>query len=248
MVKDNTEKNPNANKVTIAAIGDLHMHHAIIGTYRDLFSEISEKADVLAICGDLTDHGYAEEAEMLIKELQSCKKPIVGVLGNHDFANGQQNEIIKIMSDSIFVLDEEPHEINGVGFAGVKGFGGGFDNHMLGSFGEETIRKFVYEAVDESLKLETALNKLETEKKVVIIHYAPIKDTVVGEPIEIYPFMGSSRLEDPIEAFNVSAVFHGHAHHGTIEGKTQKGIPVYNTCYLLCKKVNEKQPYVLITI
>jgi Icc-related predicted phosphoesterase len=133
-----------------------------------------------------------------------------------------------------------------VGFAGVKGFGGGFNRYMLTSFGEEGIKRFVAEAIQEALKLENALRTLMTEKTVVVLHYSPVTGTLHGEPLEIYPFLGSSRLAEAIDPFDVSAIFHGHAHHGTYEGRTNKGVPVYNTCLDLMRARDPSQPYVLI--
>ena len=174
----------------------------------------------------------------------------LAVLGNHDYQSGQQEEVKKVLrSGKITVLEEtETFELNGVGFAGAKGFGGGFDKHMLTPFGEESIKHFVTEAVNESLRLEISLNSLRTEKTVVVLHYSPIAGTVMGEPPEIFPFLGSSRLAETIDHFDVNVVFHGHAHHGSYEGKTTKGIPVYNCCMQLMKLVNPEQPFALVEV
>ena len=126
------------------------------------------------------------------------------------------------------MLDGEAVEIGGVGFAGVCGFGGGFGRRMLNAWGEPLIKQFVQEAIDQALLLEQALGKLQTDRRVVVLHYSPIRATVTGEDPEIFPFLGSSRLEEPINRFRVSAVFHGHAHNGASEGVTSSGIPVYN--------------------
>ena len=218
----------------VAAIGDLHVPQNSGQVLQALFDKVSQNADVLCLCGDLTRLGL----------------PVVAVLGNHDYQSGQAEEVKKILrAAKVVVLEEtETFELNGVGFAGAKGFGGGFDNHMLTPFGEESIKHFVNEAVNESLKLEVALNSLRTEKTVVVLHYAPIAATVVGEPPEIFPFLGSSRLAETIDHFNVNVVFHGHAHQGTYEGKTMKGIPVYNCCIQLVQKTNPDQPYALIEV
>ena len=173
----------------------------------------------------------------------------MAVLGNHDYQSGQVDEVKKILkSTKIVLLDDGPFEYEGVGFAGVKGFCGGFGRHMLTSFGEEAIKLFVTEALNESLKLENSLRTLETERTVVVLHYSPVAATLEGEPPEIYPFLGSSRLAETIDLFDVSAVFHGHAHHGTYQGKTNRGVPVYNCCYELMSKANEDQPFALIEI
>jgi Icc-related predicted phosphoesterase len=236
-------------KLRIAAIGDIHVGRTHWGPYDELFREISGKADVLILCGDLTNYGLPEEAELLATQLQACSIPIIGVLGNHDYQSGKKDTLKQILTQGkMVVLEDEPFEIQGVGFAGTKGFAGGFGQHMLGSFGEEGIKQFVQEAVNETLRLEGQLSTLESEKKIVLLHYSPVKDTLVGEPEEIFPYLGSSRLSEPIDNYNVTAVFHGHAHHGTHEGKTLTGIPVYNVSYPLMQKRNEKHPYALIEI
>lgn len=241
---ENTKK-----KITIAAMADLHMQPSMVGFYRDILTEISDKAQVLVLAGDLTDHGYKSEAELLVQELIYCKIPVVGVLGNHDYSNGQQEEIKEVFRSSpLKLLEEEPFVMDNVGFAGVKGFGGGFGTHMLALFGEEAMKSFVYEAINESLQLENGLQKLETEKKIVVLHYSPIRETIVGEPEEIFPFLGSSRLMEPIDNYNVTAVFHGHAHYGSPTGSTLKGIPVYNASMNVMKKLHEQMPYALVEV
>jgi Icc-related predicted phosphoesterase len=235
-------------KTKVAAMGDLHVKETTIALYRDIFKEISEKADVLVLCGDLTDFGLANEAEILAEELSHLSIPVTGVLGNHDFQSNSHDEVKQILSKGMFVLENEPTEIEGIGFAGVKGFGGGFDNYSLGSWGEKEIKDFVQEAINEALTLEMQLQKLETEKKVVVLHYSPIRGTVIGEPEEIFPFLGSSRLVNPINWFGASAVFHGHAHHGTYEGQTQSNIPVYNCSINVVKKAFNDRPYALVEL
>lgn len=232
----------------IAAIGDIHIGRAGWGPYTDLFQEISEKADVLLLCGDLTHGGTPEEAENLSTQLAQCTIPVIGVLGNHDYASGNQEKITDILKGEMILLDEEPFEVKGVGFAGVKGFGGGFEEYMQSGFGEQTMKDFVQETLSEVLKLESQLSILETEKKVVLLHYSPVRGTLKGESEELYPFLGSSRLAEPIDNFKVTAAFHGHAHYGTYEGKTLSNIPVYNVSSPIMQKLNPKQPYALIEI
>jgi Icc-related predicted phosphoesterase len=235
--------------VRVAALADLHVKEHSQGELIPVFNEISEKADVMILCGDLTDEGLVEEAEVLINELQSCTIPIGAVLGNHDFASDNALEIRKMLIQAgVKMLDEEPFDIKGVGFAGVKGFGGGFDNHILGPFGEKAIKDFVFEAVNESLRLEEMLSKLQSDKKVVALHYSPIPQTVEGEPKEIYPFLGCSRLVEPVNRFSVTAVFHGHAHYGSPEGMTDHKIPVYNVSIPVLQKTGTKKPYRIVEI
>ena len=235
----------------IAAVGDLHCTKSAQGAYQPLFANIGEHADVLCLCGDLTDYGTPEEAQILVKELlPAVKIPIVAVLGNHDFETGQQDEVIKILRDAgIHVLDGESVEIEGVGFAGTKGYIGGFGRHTLGAWGESGIKNIVREAQDEVLKLESALARLRTDHRVVLLHYAPIAATVVGEPESIFPFLGTSRLEEPLLRHPLTVVFHGHAHRGTMEGKTISNIPVYNVAMpLLRRERPEMPPYRIVEL
>jgi Icc-related predicted phosphoesterase len=237
-----------ASHVRIAALGDLHVSKSSQGALKPLFTQISASADVLVLCGDFTDYGVPEEARVLARELTNAVKiPIVAVLGNHDYESGKEMEIMQILRDSgITVLDGEATEVHGIGFAGVKGFCGGFGRGALGPWGEKAIKAFVQEAVDESLKLEAALARLRTPRRVALLHYAPVRATVEGEPIEIFPYLGSSRLEEPINRYRVSAVFHGHAHRGTPEGRTSTGVPVYNVAMPLLSRTNPDRPPLLI--
>lgn len=224
----------------IAAVADLHVKKTAAGTFQAMFSKASEEADVILLCGDLTDYGAVEEAKVLAKEITSSLRiPAIGILGNHDFESNQQSEIVRILADAgVTMLDGDTHEVGGVGFAGVKGFGGGFGRRQLGAWGEETIKKFVHETIEEALKLEAALVRLRTPSKIVLLHYAPIHATVVPEPPEIMPFLGSSRLEEPVDRYRVTAVFHGHAHRGSPEGRTKSNIPVYNVAMPLMMTSN----------
>ena len=230
--------------VRIAAVSDLHYSKTSQGALLPLFAEITNSADVLVVAGDLTDYGLAEEAKLLAKDLTSALKiPAVGVLGNHDYEAGEEKEIARILQDAgVRMLDGDTCEVHGVGFAGVRGFCGGFGRGALGAWGEGVIKAFVHEAISEALKLESALARLKTEHRIAIVHYAPIRETVEGEPLEIYPFLGSSRLEEPLTRYEVSAVFHGHAHKGTLEGTTAKGIPVYNVSLPLLREERPGQP------
>lgn len=231
--------------IRIAAVGDLHYHNGGDGKIRSLFAEISDAADILLLCGDIIDYGLPDEARLLMKDIGDAAKRItlLAVLGNHEFESGKVDEIITILKDGgITILDGDACEIKGIGFAGVKGFPGGFGSRLLEPWGEPIIKQFVREAIDESLKLETALARLRTPSRVALLHYAPIAATVTGEPLEIYPFLGSSRLEEPLNRYPVTAVFHGHAHHGTPEGKTTSGIPVYNVAMKLMEKTFPGRP------
>jgi Icc-related predicted phosphoesterase len=231
------------SRVRIAAMADLHCGKTCSPDLAPLLAKVSEAADVLLLCGDLTDLGLPEEAEVLAKVLSTVRIPMLGVLGNHDFEGGHSEELKKIFADvGLTILDGEAQEIQGIGFAGAKGFGGGFGRRTLEPWGETAIKTFVQEALDETLKLESALARLRTHQRVALLHYAPIRATVEGEPPEIFAFLGSSRLEEPLNRYEVAAVFHGHAHHGAPEGKTQTGIPVYNVSHTLMKHAFPDQP------
>jgi Icc-related predicted phosphoesterase len=232
----------------IAAIGDMHVSKSSQGTFHPLFAQISHTADVLLLCGDFTDYGLPDEARVLARELNtSLNIPVIAVLGNHDYESGKQDEIRQILTDAgVSVLDGEATEVQGVGFAGVKGFAGGFGRGALGPWGERAIKVFVQEAVDEALKLEAALARLRTNQRVAVLHYSPVRSTVEGEPPEIFPYLGSSRLEEPINRYRVSAVFHGHAHRGAAEGRTSAGVPVYNVAMPLMARLNPGRPPYLV--
>jgi Icc-related predicted phosphoesterase len=234
-----------AHVVRVAALGDLHCTKTSQGAFQALFSRIAESAEVLLLAGDLTDYGLPEEARVLVKEMAPVRMPTAAVLGNHDIESAKDAEVCQILADAgIVVLNGDACEMHGIGIAGVKGFGGGFGRRALGPWGETIIKQFVREAVDEALKLEAALARLRTTHIVALLHYAPIQQTVEGEPLEIYPFLGSSRLEEPIGRYPVSLVLHGHAHRGQLQGVTKTGVPVYNVSMpLLMRALAEKPPF-----
>jgi Icc-related predicted phosphoesterase len=230
-------------KVRVAALADCHYTRASAGHLKDLFVRASETADVLAVCGDMTDYGLPEEAAILAQDIKAYVRiPCVGVVGNHDFESGKIREVQSILEEAgVHFLDGEAIEILGAGFAGVCGFGGGFDRQMLNPWGEPMTKAFVQEALDHSLRLEKALNRLTMDRRAVLLHYSPIRETVQGENPEIFPFLGSSRLENPINQFNVSVVFHGHAHNGKPAGKTSAQVPVFNVASPVISRHNGDQ-------
>jgi Icc-related predicted phosphoesterase len=232
--------------VRVAAVGDIHCTKASEGVLQSLFAQMAEAADVIALCGDLVDYGLLEEAHVLAKELSvalKAKTPVVAVLGNHDYEAGRPEVIKQVLCDAgVTILDGDAVEIDGIGFAGTKGFCGGFGRRALEPWGEHAIKAFVHEALDEALKLEMALARLRTPQRIAMLHYAPVQATVEGEPLEIYPFLGSSRLEEPLNRYEVSAVLHGHAHHGAPEGHTSTGIPVYNVSMPLLRRSFPDRP------
>jgi Icc-related predicted phosphoesterase len=236
--------------VRLAATADIHCTKKTQDSVRNLLSAMAESADIILIGGDLCDSGSPEEAQILARELASLKIPVVAVLGNHDFESGKAGEVEAILSDAgINMLDGQCCEIRGIGFAGAKGFAGGFGDKALQPWGEQIIKNFVREAVDEALKLESAIAGLRTDKRIALLHYSPILETCMGESPLLQPFLGSSRLEEPLNRYPVTAIFHGHAHHGTPEGKTKAGVPVYNVAKpLLENLLPGVPPFKIITI
>jgi Icc-related predicted phosphoesterase len=240
-------ENENHKPLRIAAIGDIHVREGQEARHRELFAEISRVADVLVLCGDLTDLGKPAEARCLADSLRACAVPVVAVLGNHDFESGQEDEVRAIVRGTgVHLLEGQSVEIGGVGFVGVKGFAGGFGRRMLNGFGERAIKQFVAETINEALALENAMRRVGTARSCVVLHYAPIADTVAGEPAEIFPFLGCSRLAETIDRFRVDAVVHGHAHRGVYEGRTPGGNRVYNVACTI-EKPNGR-PYALLEI
>jgi Icc-related predicted phosphoesterase len=239
--KENAMSETNG-RLRIAAVADIHFGPRS-ESLQALLTHAAHHADVLLLCGDITNRGLPEEAEALARELRTTKIPVLAVLGNHDFESDRQKEVTEILADAgVKMLDGDSVEVQGVGFAGVKGFGGGFGKRALASFGEPSMKAFVRETLDEMLKLEAALARLKTERRVVLLHYSPIQETVEGEPPDIFPFLGSSHLEEPLNRYEVTAAFHGHAHLGRPEGKTREGIPVYNVAEHVLKAANPGAP------
>ncbi len=240
---------PSDGSLRVAAVGDLHVMEDDVAPYRELFTEISSSADVLLLCGDLTNFGRTTEAEILAEDIRHCAIPVLGVLGNHDYECGQPEEVTRILHEAgMTVLDEQAVEVEGVGFAGVKGFFGGFGRGELAPFGEPIVKAFVDEALNEARKLENGLRSLRTEQSVAVLHYSPTVETLEGEPPAIFQYLGSQRLGDAIDRFDhVQAVVHGHAHHGKYEGRTPLGKPVYNVAQFVCREMFGR-PYALIEV
>jgi Icc-related predicted phosphoesterase len=234
----------------VAAIGDLHVQENRKGGYRGLFADVSEIADVLVLCGDLTNYGKTHEAELLAEDVSGARIPVVAVLGNHDHECGQPERVKQYLTEAgAHVLDNgESFEIHGVGFAGCMGAMGGFGRYMLSAFGEKMVKEFVQACMEEIMKLETSLRMLRTERALAVLHYAPVADTLVGEPVEIMPFLGNGRLAETIDRFeNVRAVVHGHAHRGVHRGRTAKGVPVYNCAHMVTMAATGR-PFALLEV
>ena len=232
-----------AGTFRLAAVADLHCRQEQHGRFRELVKMVNGEAEGLVLAGDLTDHGTLEEANTLAEALDGLRVPCAAVLGNHDFEGGVVKEIVRVLAEAkVQVLDGD-HAVfdKRLGIAGVKGFAGGFEHGMLQAFGEPAVKAFVQEAVNEALKLEAALAQLDYARRVVIMHYAPVAATTDGEHVEIRPFLGTTRLVAPCEAFGADAIFHGHAHHGAPEARTPKGIPVYNVAMPVLKRVYDRK-------
>jgi Icc-related predicted phosphoesterase len=228
----------------IAATADLHFTPQNYDRIRDQMNRVRDEADVLILAGDLTNYGKPAEMESLLNAIVRLRVPTIAVLGNHDYESGHEDELMQMMTaEGIKVLDGTGYERDGVGFAGCKGFLGGFGRSVLTAFGEKEVKAFVQAAIDEALKLERALAQLRTEKRVIVVHYSPIPATVQGENPEIFPYLGTSRLAEVIDRHGANLVVHGHAHHGALEGKTVAGVPVYNVAIQLVSTMNPSRPY-----
>ncbi len=234
--------------VRLAAVSDLHYRRDSVGSLQSLFEYVQTHADVLLLCGDLIDFGLPEEAHLFCEDLTAVVQvPVVAVLGNHEYESGQEAEVTRIFAEAgVTVLDGSGCEIQGIGFAGTKGFAGGFTPYVLKPWGESVFKQFAHEAVNEAEKLKAAVASLATKRRVVLMHYAPIAATCAEEPKEIYPFLGSSRLEEPVNLYQVAAVFHGHAHRGAPEGRTLADVPVYNVAMPLLQRCYPDRPPVRI--
>lgn len=232
----------------IAAIADLHCRVGEEETLRKILADIDREADVLVLAGDLTDNGLPAELEILLAELSKLEKPVVAVLGNHDHEGGHSEKLTLMLDEAgVHVLEGTAIEINGVGFGGTKGFCGGFEQHLIQPFGESALKKFIKASIDEAVNLENALAKLNCEYKIAILHYSPIKETLMGESSELFPFLGCSRLENALDRQKVNIAVHGHAHHGSPSGLTAGNVPVHNVSRFVQSQHTGK-PYCIIEV
>jgi Icc-related predicted phosphoesterase len=219
--------------IRIAAMADVHFGADAVGTLRPHLTHLAERADLLLIAGDLTRVGDPAEAALLCEELCEARVPIVTVLGNHDHHAERVDEIVAALTcASVHVLEGDgiALDVNGcrVGVAGIKGFGGGFLGASVSDFGEREIRAFVGHTKERAAHLEAALGGLECDLRVALLHYAPVPDTLRGERLELYPFLGSYLLAEAIDRAGADLALHGHAHHGCEHGVTAGGVPVRN--------------------
>jgi Icc-related predicted phosphoesterase len=231
----------------VAAVGDLHATKGSEGKLAPVLEAVNRLADVLLLAGDLTDYGTADEARVLARELSGVRVPILAVLGNHDHESGTPEAVVEVLSEArVRVLSGDSVTIGDTGFVGAKGFAGGFGRHTLGAWGEPAMKRFVQEALDQAMMLESALARLRTRHRVALLHYSPIEETVRGEPEPIFPFLGCSRLEEPLVRYPVDVVFHGHAHRGAVQGRTTNGTPVFNVALPLLRETQRDGPYLRV--
>ncbi|GAA1309865.1 metallophosphoesterase [Planotetraspora silvatica] len=217
----------------IAAVADIHLGEDIRGHYRKKLEGIEHRAEVLLVGGDLTRHGTIEEGQVVADELGDLPIPVVAVLGNHDYHSDADREIAAMLRDAgIIVLDDDavviPLDGTRLGVAGGKGFGGGFAGKCASEFGEPETKAFVRHTKDIAERWRHVLKNLDADHRVVLSHYSPVKDTLAGEPPEIYPFLGSYLLAEAADAEGADLIVHGHAHLGTEKGMTPGGIRVRN--------------------
>jgi Icc-related predicted phosphoesterase len=222
--------------IRVAAVGDVHVDADVLGRFRPALLELAERADVLLLAGDLTRHGTGEEAQCVVTEFGGLPVPVVAVLGNHDYHCDQADRVTDILTDAgITVLEGTSTVVQcasgRLGVAGVKGFGGGFAGRCATAFGEPEMKAFIRTTEASADRLEAALTALDCDLRVALTHYAPVPDTLVGEPPEIYPFLGSYLLAKAIDAGGAALAVHGHAHKGTERGVTPCGVRVRNVAH-----------------
>lgn len=241
------EGDPAPDTLRIAAVGDFHCGEGDRGKYRSQFAQVNGEADVLVLAGDLTNLGTPAEIRVVAEELEEVQIPIVGVLGNHDHETGHAEEASQILCEAgVHLLDGDSWVLDErVGFAGIKGFMGGFGRFALTAFGEAGIKNLVASTLDDVKRLETALSRLPTPVRIAVLHYAPIAATVEGEPEQIWPFLGTDRLAEPLDRYGVAACFHGHAHIGGFRGETAGGCPVFNVALPVLRKHDPDALYYL---
>lgn len=227
--------------IRIAAVGDVHVDADVVGRFRPALEQLPGVADVLLIAGDLTRHGTVAEAASFATEFGGLDVPVIVVLGNHDHQSDQAEDVAGVLADagitvlegSSVVLDLNGHKL---GVAGAKGFGGGFAGACASNFGEREMKDFVGTTVRIADQLGATLRATECDALVALTHYAPVPETLVGEPLEIYPFLGSYLLAQAIDSAPTALALHGHAHHGSERGRTAGGVPVRNVAHPVIKQ------------
>jgi Icc-related predicted phosphoesterase len=232
----------------IAAVADIHLKAENRAGDIRAFSAVHDLADALVIAGDFTNHGTPEEMRNCLAVLETIHIPVIAVLGNHDHESGHQDELAGLLRlAGIHLLDGHCFELDGIGFAGTKGFCGGFAPYELMPFGEGGIKTFVEIAEREAIKLDYGLAQLHTSVKIAVTHYAPIRETVVGEPEPIFPFLGSSRLCRALDRHHPAIALHGHAHHGSFSATIGNGTRVCNVSLPVLRERGETHPFAIFT-
>jgi Icc-related predicted phosphoesterase len=230
------------SSVRVAAVGDVHMDADVLGRYRPALEHLPEKADVLLLAGDLTRHGTVDEAQCVAREFGDVGVPVVAVLGNHDHHSDEVDGVVKALeAGGITVLECSGTVLDcaGVrlGVAGTKGFGGGFAGRCASEFGEPEMKAFIRHTRRIAEGFAVALGELDCDIRVGLLHYSPVPDTLVGEPLEIYPFLGSYLLAQALDSVPDTALaVHGHAHHGSERGTTPGGVKVRNVAHPVIKQ------------
>jgi Icc-related predicted phosphoesterase len=227
--------------IRLAAVGDIHFAEDTRGSLRTHWRRLRECADVFLLSGDLTNLGNRAQAVALAEELSALEVPVVAVLGNHDYHAGEPEVVRRTLErGGVRVLEGESITLRvgacTLGIAGIKGFGGGFAGACGHAFGEPEMKSFMWVTERAALELEASLRELHTDYRVALLHYSPVKDTLAGERLEIYPFLGSYRLAEALDRAGADLAIHGHAHNGTQKGLTPRGIPVRNVAMPLIKR------------
>jgi Icc-related predicted phosphoesterase len=217
----------------IAAVGDVHFGVDAAGTFGERYARVGDDAAVLLLAGDLTRRGTRAEAEGLAEELTRVEVPLVVVLGNHDLESGAEDHLrgrLEAIGATVLEGTATTLELDGcrVGVAGTIGFGGGFAGATCADFGEQENKAFVARSRRLAGSLRTALETLDADVRIALTHYSPVRDTLHGEPPEIFPFLGSYLLADAVDRGGADLALHGHAHHGCERGRTSAGVPVRN--------------------
>lgn len=235
--------------IRIAAVGDVHVTAATNGALRRSLADVPERADVLLLAGDLTDHGQLDEAETLVAEVRDLGLPTVAVLGNHDHDGGRATAVAdRVRSAGVTVLDGDAVRLTvggtSVGIGGAKGFAGGFAGARVHRFGEDEMKRFAEHAHEAAGRLRTAMEAVDADVRVALMHYAPVRETLVGEPPELYPWLGSYLLAEAVDAAGGADIaVHGHAHYGSPDGVTPGGTPVRNVARPVLRA-----PYAVFTL
>jgi Icc-related predicted phosphoesterase len=230
--------------IRVAAVGDIHMGLDSQGLLRPAFETLPDCADLLLLAGDLTRHGTPEEMDVVAREVGDLPVPVVAVLGNHDHHDEQPEKVTEILrAAGVTVLEGEGAVVDcagaRVGVAGTKGFGGGFVGRSAGEFGEPVMKEFVRTTRRSADALCAALKDLDGQEcaaRIALTHFSPVADTLAGEPLEIYPFLGSYLLAEAIDTAGADLAVHGHAHMGSEHGMTAGGVRVRNVAQPVIKR------------